>query len=102
MISTYINSLEKTGSAQLKGFVTTGTDNIVENIEYAMYFQKEESGNWSTIDSRTGIQYNTNLQTAYEFLTVAAGYYYRIRTIHTARNNDDIETRTVLSSSVYV
>ncbi|MBN2853411.1 MAG: hypothetical protein JXQ23_11815 [Clostridia bacterium] len=102
MISNFDNSLSKSGSTQLNGFVTTSTTSTVESIEYAMYFQQEVSGNWSTIATRTGIMYNTNLQTAYEYLTVSSGYYYRIRTIHTARNLGDVETRTVLSSAVYV
>ena len=89
-------------STQIRGYVKTTTYTNVSSIEYTMYFQREISGNWSTISTKSGIVYSTNNQVAYEYLTVMAGYNYRIRTIHTARENSDVESRTLVSSVIYI
>jgi len=101
-ISSYYNSIYKMSSTQVRGYVKTTTYNNVSSIEYTMYFQKEVSGNWSTISTKSGVVYSTDNQVAYEYLTVSSGYNYRIRTIHTVRENSNVESRTLLSSVIYV
>lgn len=100
LLKTYSNGIASVSSTMIKGYVLTDAQFVVDSIEFTMYFQREVSGNWSTIATRSATVYTTDQQTKTEYLTITTGYNYRIRTIHTARDNGDVESRTITSSTI--
>lgn len=87
-LQTGSSSIGKVGTGKIKVSATTIAQKQVSTIKAAVMVERLVNGNWVSYTSWTASKTNAYSLTTSKTLTVPRGYYYRVRSIHSA--NSDI------------
>lgn len=93
-----ISSLGKIGKGKIKVSGTTIAQKTVSDIKVSVMIEREVKGKWLSYTSWRASDKNTHSLTSSKILKVPRGYYYRVRSVHSA-NSDVGDSNT---SAVYV
>ncbi|WP_461812452.1 DUF6147 family protein [Faecalimonas sp.] len=93
-----ISSLGKIGKGKIKVTGTTIAQKTVAEIKVSVMVEREVKGDWVSYTSWSASDKNTHFLTTSKTLKVPRGYYYRVRSIHSA-NSDGGHSNT---NAIYV
>jgi hypothetical protein len=81
---------------------STNTTKVVDYLDAKVYLQRFNGSTWVDIASRTYSKTSSSYVNDYSSISVAAGYYYRTRSIHTAKYSGTTESETSVSNAIFV
>lgn len=93
-----ISSIGEIGKGKIKVVGTTIAQQVVSKIKVSVMVERQVSGNWVSYTSWNASDTNTYSLTTSKTLIVPRGYYYRVRSVHSA-NTDVGDSNT---SAIYV
>ncbi|WP_461809851.1 DUF6147 family protein [Faecalimonas sp.] len=93
-----ISSIGKIGSGKIKVSGTTIAQRVVSKIKISVMVERKVNGSWVSYTSWSTSDTNTYSLTTAKTFQVPRGYYYRVRSIHSA-NSDVGDSNT---SAIYV
>ncbi|WP_461815698.1 DUF6147 family protein [Faecalimonas sp.] len=93
-----ISSLGKIGKGKIKVTGTTIAQKTVADIKVSVMIEREVKGKWVSYTSWRASDKNTHSITSSKILKVPRGYYYRVRSVHSA-NSDVGDSNT---NAIYV
>ncbi len=80
----------------------TMTYNAVNNLTAQVYLQRWNGSNWVDVTSRTYSNNGSSYVSGSDQLSVTRGYSYRCRAVHTAQTGGNSETKTSVSSLLFI
>lgn len=93
-----ISSIGEIGKGKIKVVGTTIAQQVVSKIKVSVMVERQVNGNWVSYTSWNVSDTNTYSLTTSKILTVPRGYYYRVRSVHSA-NTDAGHSNT---NAIYV
>ena len=97
-----VYGIEKTSSTSVKIKVGTTTNLSANAIGGTTYLQKWDGTSWVQQKSRGFWGFNTTSHSDSTSWTVDSGFYYRIKTIHSASLNSETASRVTLTGAIWV
>lgn len=92
------SSIGQIGSGKIKVSGTTIAQKLVSNIKVSVMVERKVGNDWLSYTSWSASDTNVYALTTSKTLTVPKGYYYRVRSVHSA-NTDAGHSNT---SAIYV
>ncbi len=92
------SSIGQIGSGKIKVSGTTIAQKVVSNIKVSVMVERQVKGDWVSYTSWNASDTNSYFITTSKTLTVPKGYYYRVRSVHSA-NTDAGHSNT---NAIYV
>ena len=92
------SSIGQIGSGKIKVSGTTIAQKVVSNIKVSVMVERRVKGDWVSYTSWNASDTNSYFITTSKTLTVPKGYYYRVRSVHSA-NTDVGDSNT---NAIYV
>ncbi len=97
-LQTGSSSIGEIGKGKIKVSATTVAQKVVSKIKVSVMVERQVKGDWLSYTSWNASDTNTYSLTTSRTLTVPRGYYYRVRSVHSA-NTDVGDSNT---SAIYV
>lgn len=97
-LQTGSSSIGEIGKGKIKVSGTTVAQKVVSKIKISVMVERQVKGDWVSYTSWNASDTNTHFLTTSRTLTVPRGYYYRVRSVHSA-NTDAGHSNT---SAIYV
>ncbi len=94
--------IEKASSTSVNASACTQTNQTADSIGGVIYLQKLVNGVWSSVNSKSFTAYGTNTSTGSITWSAEPGFYYRLRTNHTAAKDGSTLYKTTYTSSIFV
>ena len=100
-ISNVTYSISKASSTSVNVSASTTANQTATQVGGTMYLQKWENNAWTNIKSQGFWDYGVTSKTGSATWTVTSGYYYRLRTVHSASLESTV-TRTTYTGGILV
>jgi hypothetical protein len=73
-----------------------------DSVQVNLYLERLANGSWYTVSMHPHTSYNTYFASHGLYLSVAKGYYYRVRGGHVAKKGITTETVTTCSNGIFI
>ena len=101
-ISSVTYNISKASSTSVSVSASTTANQTADQVGGTMYLQQWNGTAWTNIKSRSFFAYVDDSDSDSTTWTVTSGYYYRLRTVHTASLDADTVNRTTYTGGILV
>ncbi len=95
-------SIVKVSATSVKTSASTTANQTADMVGGTMYLQKWENNAWATIKTSSFSDDHVVSHSGSATFTVTSGYYYRLKTTHSAKLDNITVTRTTYTGGIFI